>query len=212
MNLPNKISVSRIILIPFFMAAYMLAKPFGDYWIYISAGLFAVASFTDFLDGHIARKRGLVTDVGNFLDTVADKMLVVAALILIAGYTLVPQIPGIIIATLIISRELAVLALKMIAAINKVVIVADKLGKIKAAVQLVAIPVILPAKPLDKAVGFTVTTMGMEMGVFAITGFILLAASALLALLAAGNYFLKNKKVFQAKAKANDKLQRANGK
>lgn len=185
------------------MAAYMLAGIFsgtlaGDVLIYISAGIFALAAFTDFLDGNIARRRNLVTATGNFLDTVADKVLVVSALILITGYGLVPTAFGVIISAVIVGRELAVLALKMMASVKNIMIVADKLGKAKAVSQFLAIIMILPAKPFDAAVfsGTSVAIGGAALGPIALAGLILLTASALLTLVSAVNYFVKNRKVF----------------
>lgn len=194
MNLPNKITLSRIILIPFFMAAFMLkdcAALFiggsGDYWVYIATGIFALASLTDFLDGYLARKNNLVTDMGKFLDPIADKILVAAAMFIIISYGLVPLVPGVVIVTVVIGREFAVSALRTIAAGKNVIIAADKIGKLKTVSQIAAILVLLPGKELDAVIGLEA---------FSITGFVLLIASALLALISGINYIVKNRKVF----------------
>ena len=81
MNLPNKLTIIRIVMIPLFVAVYFLAA-YIPYSYAISAGIFALAAFTDFLDGYIARKYNLVTNLGKFLDPIADKVLVAAALII----------------------------------------------------------------------------------------------------------------------------------
>lgn len=81
MNLPTKITVARLVLIPIFVALYLINFPYHEF---IATGIFIVASLTDWLDGHLARKYNLVTDLGKFLDPVADKVLVASALILVA--------------------------------------------------------------------------------------------------------------------------------
>ena len=87
MNLPNKLTLTRIILVPFFLAAYML-NTLGDYWIYIATAIFALASLTDMLDGKLARRNNnaLVTDLGKFHDPIADKLLISSALFVFIGY------------------------------------------------------------------------------------------------------------------------------
>ena len=194
MNLPNRITLSRIVLIPFFLAAYMLAGVWGVYWIYIAAGIFALAAATDFIDGRIARKRNLVTSLGNLLDTIADKILVAAALFVVLGYGLlyspalpVPAFAGVLIVTLMIAREFIISLLKAMGAAKNVAILADKLGKLKMGAQIAALLVLIPARPLDAAVGTDA---------FTITGFVLLCVSALLSVLSGINYMIKNRKVF----------------
>ena len=194
MNLPNKITLSRIILIPFFIAAFMLKDVSalfiggsGNYWVYIATGIFALASLTDFLDGYLARKNNLVTDMGKFLDPIADKILIAAAFFIILGYTLVPVAAGVIIVTLVIGREFAISALRSIAAGKNVIIAADKIGKLKTVSQIAAVIVLLPAAQLDALIGIRI---------FYYTGFSLLIASALLAVISGVNYLYKNRKVF----------------
>ena len=82
MNLPNKLTLSRIILIPFFIAAFY--APFTGHY-FVALAIFAIASFTDFLDGKIARKYNLITDLGKFLDPIADKVLVTSALVIMVA-------------------------------------------------------------------------------------------------------------------------------
>ena len=115
MNLPNKISTARICLIPFVVFFYLAT--FIPYSKIIAALIFAIASLTDMIDGKIARSRNLITTLGKFLDSIADKLLVVAGLVLIC-FDIILQPYGVIIAIIIISRELIISALRQIAAAN----------------------------------------------------------------------------------------------
>ena len=137
MNLPNKITLSRIILIPFVMLFYLV--PMFPYAKAVALGLFLIASFTDHLDGHIARTRGLVTNLGKFLDPIADKLLTSSVLFMIVADGTVNMYFGIIALTIIIGREFMVAALRQLAASKGVVVAADKLGKIKTVTQMVAL-------------------------------------------------------------------------
>ena len=135
MNLPNKITVFRLCLIPVFVVAFYL----GDLgWLY--AGLvFVLASFTDFLDGYLARKYSLVTNLGAFLDPVADKVLVFASLVLLAGEGIIPAWSII----LIIGRETLINGFRLIAVEKGVVISASYLGKVKTVSQMVSLILLL---------------------------------------------------------------------
>lgn len=132
MNLANKLTISRIILIPIFMTVLLIKIPFGKY---IAAAIFIIAASTDGLDGYIARKRKEVTNFGKLMDPLADKLLVSAALISLVE---LKEIPGWI-AVVIIGREFFVTGLRAIASSEGVVIAASKLGKIKTVTQIVAI-------------------------------------------------------------------------
>lgn len=127
MNLPNKLTTARVALIPLFLLAL-----YGGYWL-LALVIFALASVTDALDGHIARSRGLVTDFGKFMDPLADKLLVTAALLAFVEMLNVPAW----VVFLIIARELAITGLRTIAAGKGVVMAADKWGKVKTASQMV---------------------------------------------------------------------------
>ncbi|MCD7033706.1 CDP-diacylglycerol--glycerol-3-phosphate 3-phosphatidyltransferase [Metabacillus sp. GX 13764] len=148
MNLPNKITVFRILLIPVFMII-MLA---GFDWGTIEAAgtklpvshlagalLFIFASATDWVDGYFARKYNLVTDLGKFLDPLADKLLVSAALIILTELGLAPSWMVVV----IISREFAVTGLRLILAGGGEVIAANMLGKIKTWTQIIAVSALL---------------------------------------------------------------------
>ena len=130
MNLPNKLTILRIALVPFFVAAMLLNIPFHYLWALI---LFAVASFTDMLDGKIARKYNLVTNFGKFMDPLADKVLVMSALICFIPCFGLSSVAVII----IMAREFLVTSLRLVASSEGLVIAADKWGKIKTASTMV---------------------------------------------------------------------------
>ena len=134
MNLPNKLTIVRIIMIPFFVFFLLTDFVAGSKWI--ATVLFCAASITDFLDGHIARKYNLVTNFGKFLDPIADKILVVAAMILFVGMGRLPAwIP-----IIVIFREFAVSGYRLIAVQNNgEVIAANVWGKLKTVTQMIAI-------------------------------------------------------------------------
>lgn len=133
MNLPNKITMFRVILIPFFVF-FMLSTQI-PYYNYIAVAIFIVASLTDTLDGYIARKYNLVSNFGKFMDPLADKLLVGAALIC---FVALPENPmpawGVIV---IISREFIISGFRLVASDAGVVIAASFWGKIKTIVQMV---------------------------------------------------------------------------
>lgn len=139
MNLPNRLTLARILLIPIFMVFLLLRVPKGQAYFatqsYIAAAIFLLAAITDGLDGYIARKRKQVTRLGQFMDPLADKLLVSAALISLVD---LQQVPGWI-AWVILGREFAVTGLRAIAAAEQVVIPASKLGKAKTVTQIIAI-------------------------------------------------------------------------
>jgi CDP-diacylglycerol--glycerol-3-phosphate 3-phosphatidyltransferase len=148
MNLPNKITISRVLLIPFFMIFLFSPMDLGDITLFsttlplsqfIAAMIFIFASCTDWVDGYLARKYQLVTNFGKFLDPLADKLLVTAALIGLVEIDLAPAWMVIV----ILSREFAVTGLRLIAAGTGAVIAADKLGKWKTTFQILAIAVLL---------------------------------------------------------------------
>lgn len=139
MNLPNKITVARIFLIPIMILIpfFNIQGAFGNvtYSNLIILAIFLIASFTDFLDGYLARKNNLVTTFGKFLDPIADKFLVLSALIMLVE---MGQIPGWI-PIIIAAREFIVSGIRMLAAGEGTVIAASWLGKVKTVSQMVAI-------------------------------------------------------------------------
>ncbi|OMP68662.1 CDP-diacylglycerol--glycerol-3-phosphate 3-phosphatidyltransferase [Domibacillus epiphyticus] len=148
MNLPNKITISRILMIPFFILVMVADFGWGTVSVFgtempvehlAGALLFIFASTTDWIDGYVARKYNLVTNLGKFLDPLADKLLVSAALIILVELGFAAS--WIVIA--IISREFAVTGLRLILAGTGEVVAANMLGKIKTWAQIVAIAVLL---------------------------------------------------------------------
>ena len=190
MNLPNKLTVTRIIMIPLFVAAYFItAIPFN---YLISAVIFALAAFTDFLDGYIARKYNLVTDLGKFLDPVADKVLVATALIIMlvvpnGGAGILPEYCAIFVA-IILARELIISGFRMVAASKGKVLAADKSGKIKTFTQDIAICVLLVGALFDGGI-YTATN---------IAGLTLLGLATVLTIISGTEAIVKNRSVLKA--------------
>lgn len=133
MNLPNKLTIFRVILIPFFIVFLLVPITPVDKWI--ALGIFIVASLTDFLDGYIARKHHLVTNFGKFMDPLADKLLVCSALICLIELERISSWMVI----LIIAREFIISGFRLIASDNGVVIAASYWGKFKTTFQIIAV-------------------------------------------------------------------------
>ena len=131
MNLPNKLTMARVIMIPFFVI-FMLTGWGGEASKWISLAIFIVASLTDLLDGHIARKHNLVTNFGKFMDPLADKLLVCSALICFVELDKLPAWMVII----IIAREFIISGFRLVAADNDIVIAASYWGKFKTVSQM----------------------------------------------------------------------------
>ena len=137
MNLPNKLTVFRVILIPFFVLCFY--TPNLPYNNVIACVIFCVASITDFLDGYLARRDGLVTNFGKFMDPLADKLLVGAALICLIETEMLPAWAVVI----IISREFIISGFRLIASDNGVVIAASYWGKFKTVTQMIMVILML---------------------------------------------------------------------
>ena len=133
MNLPNKLTILRIIMIPFFVLFMLLDGGVSQTYRYIAAVIFIVASFTDLLDGKIARKYNLVTNFGKFMDPLADKLLVCSSLICFVG---LGQLPAWFV-IIIISREFIISGFRLVASDNGVVIAASYWGKFKTVSQMI---------------------------------------------------------------------------
>ena len=192
MNLPNKLSLSRLIITPIMMFFYLAT--FISFGKFVALGLFIIGAFTDFLDGHIARKYNLVTDMGKFLDPIADKLLVTSALILVAvdGTILAPF--GAIVLAIFVGRDLAVDMLRLVASSKGTVIAADKLGKYKTFSQDIALPLLILYSALNVlGINSTVLTVFMWISY----GFLILAT--LLTIISLINYLIKNRAVFEGK-------------
>lgn len=150
MNLPNKLTVLRILLVPFFVLFLLVNSiPYNYLWALI---VFAVASITDCLDGYIARKYNLITNFGKFLDPLADKVLVLAAMIAFIELGLSSSVVVIV----VIAREFLVTSLRLVAASDGTVIAASIYGKIKTITQMIAIVGILLLKTVEQFVSLSI--------------------------------------------------------
>jgi CDP-diacylglycerol--glycerol-3-phosphate 3-phosphatidyltransferase len=129
MNTPNKITLARIVLIPIYMALMYTG------WTQVGGVIFVIASVTDSLDGYLARKNNMVTDLGKFLDPLADKLLVLTAVIILSSEGRIPTYTVI----LIMAREMIVMSLRMLAASKSRVLAADIYGKVKTIAQLISV-------------------------------------------------------------------------
>ena len=201
MTLPNKITLTRIFMIPVFVLFFYLDVMNGWNFL-VAAVVFVLAASTDALDGHIARSRGLVTNLGKFLDPIADKVLVSTALILLltrggvfeisffSGWGLI--VAGICVAV-ILARELIVSGFRMIAAGRGIVLAADKLGKLKTVFQDASIALILAGMAF----------IGYEAGVvIAAVGIFCFYICTVLTVVSGVNYVVRNKQVLSEEAQA----------
>lgn len=141
MNLPNKLTMFRVILIPFFIV--FLLVPVTPYDKWIALAIFVIASLTDLLDGKIARKYNLVTNFGKFMDPLADKLLVCSALICLIELNRIPAWMVII----IIAREFIISGFRLVASDNGVVIAASYWGKFKTTFQMAAVCLLIADIP-----------------------------------------------------------------
>ena len=198
MNLPNKLTLLRLILIPFFIAAFYLGFFAGHY--FVALGIFVVASLTDFLDGYIARKYNMVTDLGKFLDPIADKVLVLAGLIVLIAdpyetnvfgrIGIIGIIYGGVGVSIIMAREMVVSSLRMMAAKKGIVLAAEMTGKVKTFFTDVTIIVLLLAGDL--------LNFASDVGVvFDYIGLACFGISVLLTIISGCSYLIKNKEVFK---------------
>ena len=192
MNLPNKISVVRICMIPVFVLFfYLTAVPYHHV---IAAVIFAAAALTDLLDGRIARSRGLVTNLGKFLDPIADKVLVATAFVLMLTTENIfglfgswCYIAGAILVCLILARELIISAFRQIAAASGLVLAAEKLGKYKTTFQDVCIFVLIISADFAGTAGKVLNGIGLA----------LFAVAVVLTVWSGFSYVLKNKQVLK---------------
>lgn len=189
LNLPNKITIFRILLIPLFIIL-LLYKIDGNisilggreitYNTFLAALLFIFASITDFIDGHIARKYNLITNMGKFLDPLADKLLVGSAFIVMIELNLISSW----MVVCVIAREFSVTGLRMLAIEKGEVIAAGLLGKLKTISQLIAISLILLGNPI-----FNIYSISIDV--------IILWISIILTILSGIEYFKNSLHVFK---------------
>ena len=143
MNLPNKLTVLRVCMIPFFVVMLLLNGGENQTYRYIAAAIFIVASLTDMLDGKIARKYNLVTNFGKFMDPLADKLLVCSALICLVDLKQLPAWMVIV----IISREFIISGFRLVASDNGIVIAASYWGKFKTTFQVISVILLIVRIP-----------------------------------------------------------------
>jgi CDP-diacylglycerol--glycerol-3-phosphate 3-phosphatidyltransferase len=175
-NLPNLLTFLRILLIPVVLVLMERGTPRANFW---AAMVYAVTAITDFLDGWLARKRGLISVLGKFLDPLADKLLVMAVLIYMIHLGRVPSW----IVIVIVAREVSITSLRVIAMSEGVVIAAGQGGKDKTALQMVALLMLILHHTYD--VYFGVATLRVS---FNGVGLVLLYLSLAFALISAGEY------------------------
>lgn len=191
MNLPNKLSLLRIFLIPVMIFFYL--ADFVPYGKIIAIAVFVLAAFTDFLDGKIARKYNLVTNLGKLLDPIADKLLVMSALLLVVVDMTIPHPYGVIVAIIIIGRELLISAFRQIAASKNYVMAADMFGKIKTFTQDIALPILFLLSFLTYNVSVNQTfTLIVQ-----IVGYVMIGLATLFTVLSGANYLIKNREVLK---------------
>jgi CDP-diacylglycerol--glycerol-3-phosphate 3-phosphatidyltransferase len=171
MNLANKLTIARVLLIPVFILVYYTSGV--GFW---AALVFGIATITDTLDGYIARSRKLITTFGKFADPLADKILVTSALILLVGSRIIPAWAVI----LIIAREFIVTGFRILAASERITIAASPLGKLKTITQFVAILLLLLGNPFFGS-------FPMDLLMFYLSVFLTIVSGA--------DYLLRNKQV-----------------
>lgn len=176
MNLPNKLTLLRVALIPVFVALMMLE---GNLFQLLAAAVFVLASLTDYWDGRYARKHDMITDFGKLMDPMADKLLVMAALVGLVAQGRAPYLACMV----ILGREFVISSIRLVAASKGVVIAADKLGKYKTASQMAAILLLLVAPVWGSF--------------FLVAGEALLWISVALSVWSCVAYIVHNKGVFQ---------------
>ena len=167
MNLPNKLTMARVIMIPFFVI-FMLTGWGGEASKWISLAIFIVASLTDLLDGHIARKHNLVTNFGKFMDPLADKLLVCSAMICLVEMGRIPAW----IVIVIISREFIISGFRLIAAEQGIVIAASYWGKFKTTFQMIAVVLMIVDLPVLHILTVACTWIALVLTVVSLVDYI----------------------------------------
>ncbi len=188
-NIPTKLTILRILLVPVFVAVYLMNFKYSGI---IAVVVFMIASFTDFLDGHLARKWNQVTSIGKFLDPIADKMLVMCALVcVLIGFSFgkVFSILTAVFLMIIESRELMVSCFRIIAASKGVTLAADKWGKAKTVCQMIALIILIPVSSFSDFIDM------QYVSIIYYIGFALLALSTVLTIISGLNYVIKNRSV-----------------
>ena len=188
MNLANKLTLLRIFLVPFFLLFIAVNIPYGTI---IATLIFIIASLTDQLDGYIARSRNQITNFGKFMDPLADKLLVTAALVSLVEMQLIPSLAAVI----IIAREFAVSGLRTLAASEGTVIAASWWGKVKTVTQIFAILLLLLQVNISKSdyLFNIVNNNSMINSFFEYVPTIALVIAVIITIISGIDYFVKNK-------------------
>lgn len=168
MNLPNKLTILRVIMIPFFVVALLYDGGENQTLRYVAAAIFIIASLTDMLDGKIARKYNLVTNFGKFMDPLADKLLVCSALICLVELKELPAWMVIV----IISREFIISGFRLVASDNGVVIAASYWGKFKTTFQMIAVVLLIVGIPALSMVTTAVVWIALVLTVISLVDYI----------------------------------------
>ncbi len=197
MNLPNKLTLSRVIMVPFFVV-FILLVPQYLYFKWIALAIFIIASLTDLLDGKIARKYNLVTNFGKFMDPLADKLLVCSALIAMSSLGVIPAW----ITIVIIAREFIISGFRLIAAEKGVVIAASMWGKWKTTFQMVMLCVQMVVMDQYVSVNGNIAANGLYVvtpfyQVLMMIGSITMYIALILTVVSLIDYLLKNKDVLK---------------
>lgn len=177
MNLPNKLTVLRVILIPFFVV-FLLLSPGNDLLKWISLAIFIIASLTDMLDGKIARKYNLITDFGKFMDPLADKLLVCSAMICLIDLGKIPSW----VVVIIIAREFIISGFRLVAADNGRVIAASYWGKFKTTFQMIMVILMI-------------ADLGAVVPYYDIVTTVIMWIALILTIISLCDYIIKNKDV-----------------
>ncbi|MGN1094431.1 MAG: CDP-diacylglycerol--glycerol-3-phosphate 3-phosphatidyltransferase [Candidatus Neoclostridium sp.] len=189
MNLPTKITLIRLLLVPVFVALFLVEFP---YHYFCAVAVFVIASLTDYFDGHLARKYNLVTDLGKFLDPFADKALVCSALVLVTTFDNAFTVVVLVMTLIIIVRELMITAFRTVAATKNVVLAADIWGKAKTCMQMTGLIVYMLYPACESIEVFP----AFIAEIFKYAGLVFLALATVFAIISACNYIIKNKNVF----------------
>ena len=200
MNLPNKLSILRIILVPVTLLFMLPINIFGwqpEGWnnfintngMLVAAGVFILASLTDAADGKIARKYNLITDLGKFLDSLADKMLVIAVLI---AFVAIGRISPWLLA-IIVLREFMVTGIRLVASKEGVVMAAKMIGKIKTTTQMIAIIYLMFEPTIMKITGDDYAASLNSPCVVSVIGDVLFIVCVIMTIVSGMDYLIKNK-------------------
>ncbi|MBO4688923.1 MAG: CDP-diacylglycerol--glycerol-3-phosphate 3-phosphatidyltransferase [Clostridiales bacterium] len=206
MNLPNKLSLTRIILVPIILL-FMLPIHIGswapvawndfinEYGMIVAAVLFVIASITDLVDGKIARKYNLITNLGKFLDSLADKMLVISVLIALVDLNRISAVW----VCIIVLREFAVTGIRMLASAQGVVMAAKMIGKIKTVTQMIAITYLMFESLLIKIFHAILSSAEVSdiTNYVQIVGNILFIGCVIMTVISGMDYVLNNLKYFK---------------